>query len=63
MIETHDMEMVRSGTYLEDGTVFIQGFAAMCSCGWEHDDTFATKEAATEAWDNHCDQAFFEATS
>lgn len=32
-----------------------------CSCGWDKDD-LADENAALDAWENHCDVVFMEAT-
>lgn len=39
------------------------GYEVACSCGWDHPDNFDDVEAAEDAWDNHCDVVFMEATA
>jgi hypothetical protein len=33
-----------------------------CTCGWEALHPFVDAEEAADAWDNHCDVVFMEAT-
>lgn len=35
---------------------------AECSCGWTSE-AFRDSEAAVDAWENHCDVVFMEATT
>ena len=51
--EHHDLEIV---------TDFLGGrYIAECSCGWASGPK-ANTSLAQYAWDNHCDQVFYEAT-
>ena len=45
------------------GQDFASGaWTAECSCGWEHREECADEAEAIDAWDNHCDVVFMEAT-
>jgi hypothetical protein len=48
-IEQHDFE------WWDDGT-------ANCSCGWGGRREFDTRIEAEEAWSNHCERVFLEAS-
>lgn len=52
MIETHDLHIESEA----------DGHLATCSCGWEARRVCELKEVATEAWEDHCEQVFMEAT-
>lgn len=54
-VETHDLIL---------GAEFLgEGFIAGCSCCWESSLYFETRDEAREAWSNHCERVFMEATS
>ena len=53
-VETHVLSEFESD-FLEDGVI------AWCSCGWSSPRK-ADQESASDAWDDHCDQVFMEAT-
>lgn len=45
------------------GTDFMSGFyEAECTCGWEDRQQYTTRHEAEDAWENHCDVVFMEAT-
>lgn len=48
---------------MEIGTDFILGdWMVECSCGWGGPQVYARKAEAVDAWDDHCDAVFMEAT-
>jgi len=53
--------MVKVEHTLEIGGSFTGGMVPWCSCGWQGGES-DSEEAAIEAWENHCDVAFMEAT-
>ena len=50
-------------TFTYTQTFLEEGFGAACDCGWEHPIEFGSIEEAQEAWENHCDAVFMEATT
>lgn len=58
----HDIDRYEGEHVLIIGNDFLRDdIDAGCSCGWEQDG-LADEEAAVDAWENHCDVVFMEAT-
>lgn len=53
-IETHDLTIEQDW--------LVDGHTAHCSCGWSGRRE-ESAERAVDAWENHCDIVFMEATS
>lgn len=54
-IENHDLEVDFNMDNPDQWT-------AVCSCGRWSSGPLESKEAAEDAWENHCDRIFMEAT-
>jgi len=52
-IDTHDLTI--------EADFLVDGYTPWCSCGWSGRRE-ESSERAIDAWENHCDQVFMEAT-